>query len=98
MATRKIPPGPEGHFLIGNMLQVLRDQLDFPTRCAREYGDVVRLRFGRMVVYLLNHPEHIEQVLRGNHRNFRKDRGTRLLSGALGQGLLTSEGDTWRRQ
>jgi cytochrome P450 len=98
MATREIPPGPKGHFLVGHMFQALGDQLGFPTRCAREYGDVVRLRFGRMVVYLLSHPEHIELVLRGNHRNFRKDRGTRLLSGALGQGLLTSEGDTWRRQ
>ncbi len=98
MATRKIPPGPKGHFLVGHMFQAIGDQLGFPTRCAREYGDVVRLRFGTMVVYLLSHPEHIELVLRGNHRNFRKDRGTRLLSGALGQGLLTSEGDTWRRQ
>jgi cytochrome P450 len=51
-----------------------------------------------MVIYLLSHPEHVELVLRGNHRNFRKDKGTRLLSGALGQGLLTSEGDGWRRQ
>jgi cytochrome P450 len=98
MARGKIPPGPKGHFLIGHMLLILRDPLDFPTRCARDYGDVVRLRFGRMVTYLLSHPEHIELVLRGNHRNFRKDKGTRLLSGALGQGLLTSEGDTWRRQ
>ncbi len=98
MATRKIPPGPKGHFLFGHTFQALGDQLGFPTRCVREHGDVVRLRFGTMVVYLLSHPEHIELVLRGNHRNFRKDRGTRLLSGALGQGLLTSEGDTWRRQ
>jgi cytochrome P450 len=98
MATRKIPPGPKGNFLLGHMLQVVREPLDFPVRCAREYGDAVRLRFGRMVIYLLSHPEHIELVLRGNHRNFRKDKGTRLLSGALGQGLLTSEGETWRRQ
>ena len=79
MATRKIPPGPKGHFLVGHMFQAIGDQLGFPTRCAREYGDVVRLRFGTMVVYLLSHPDHIELVLRGNHRNFRKDRGTRLL-------------------
>jgi cytochrome P450 len=98
MATRKIPPGPRGHFLFGHTFRAIGDPLDFPTRCAREYGDLVRLRLGWMVVYLLSHPEHIELVLRGNHRNFRKDRGTRLLAGALGQGLLTSEGDTWRRQ
>jgi cytochrome P450 len=84
--------------LIGNALQLLREPLAFPVRCAREFGDVVRLRFGRMVVYLLNHPEAIEHVLRGNHRNFIKDRGTRLRSAVLGQGLLTSEAERWRRQ
>jgi cytochrome P450 len=47
---------------------------------------------------MLNHPDDIEYVLRGNHRNFIKDKGTRLLSSVLGEGLLTSEGETWRRQ
>src|SRR5262249_10179718 len=51
-----------------------------------------------LVVYMLNHPEDIEMVLRGNHRNFRKDVGTRTLIGLLGNGLVTSEGETWRRQ
>ena len=35
MATRKIPPGPKGHFLFGHMFQAIGDQLGFPTRCAR---------------------------------------------------------------
>src|SRR5262249_50448659 len=94
-----IPPGPPGHFLIGNALQILREPFDFPIRCLHEYGDVVRLRLGRsLVYYLLSHPDHIEQVLRRDHRNFIKDKGTRLLSSFLGEGLLTSEGELWRRQ
>src|ERR671917_60295 len=40
----------------------------------------------------------IEQVLRNDHRNFGKDRITRRLNTFLGEGLLTSEGDFWRRQ
>src|SRR5262249_7312589 len=94
-----IPPGPPGHFLIGNALQILREPFDFPIRCLHEYGDVVRLRLGRsLVYYLLSHPDHIEQVLRRDHRNFVKDKGTRMLSSFLGEGLLTSEGELWRRQ
>src|SRR5262249_1330113 len=96
--TAKIPPGPKGLFLIGNALPILRDPFNYPVRCARDYGDVVRLRFGSLVFYLLNHPRDIEYVLRTHHRNFIKDKGTRLLSGLLGQGLLTSEGELWRRQ
>ncbi len=40
-----LPPGPKGRFLTGNLLDYSRDQLGYLTRCAREYGDVVRLRF-----------------------------------------------------
>jgi cytochrome P450 len=93
-----LPPSPRGHWLIGNAWQIIRDPLTYATRWAREYGDVVRLRFGPLDFYALNHPDAVEYVLRGNHRNFIKDKGTRLLSGFLGQGLVTSEGDLWRRQ
>jgi cytochrome P450 len=79
-------------------LEFIRDPLDYPVQIARQYGDVVRARIGKLVFYMLVHPEHIEYVLRGNHKNFSKDKGTRLLSGLLGEGLLTSEGDLWRRQ
>jgi cytochrome P450 len=86
MAPAKLPPFPKGHFLIGNAWQVFQDPFGFATRCARDYGDVVRLRFGPLVYYMLSHPEAVEYVLRGNHRNFVKDKGTRLLSGFLGEG------------
>jgi cytochrome P450 len=97
-AATRIPPGPRGYPLLGNFLPLLREPFDFPIRCAREYGDVVRLRLGPLVFYLLSHPDAIEQVLRRDHRNFIKDKGTRSLTGILGEGLLTSEGDVWRRQ
>src|SRR5260370_6164801 len=97
-ARTRIPPGPKGHFLIGNALQILREPFDFPIRCARDFGDVVRLRFGTLVFYLVSRPDAIEQVLRRDHRFFVKDKGTRMLSSFLGEGLLTSEGDLWHRQ
>ncbi len=92
------PPGPEGSFLTGNLLDYTRDHLGFLTRCAREYGDVVGLRFVNVPVYLLNHPNHVEYVLVRNNRNFIKSRGERISLGFLGNGLLTSEGSFWRRQ
>ncbi len=72
--------------------------MGFLTRCARKYGDVVRLRFFNVGIVLLNHPDHIEQVLVGNNRNFIKDRAERSGLRFLGSGLLTSEGDFWRHQ
>jgi cytochrome P450 len=93
-----LPPGPGGRLLTGNLLDYTQDHLGFLTRCAREYGDVVGLRFVSVPVYLLNHPDHVEYVLVRNNRNFVKSRGERISLGFLGNGLLTSEGSFWRRQ
>lgn len=96
--TLFLPPGPRGRLLTGNLSDYVPDQLGFLQRCAREYGDVVRLRFLNVPIYLLNHPDHIEYMLVGNNRNFIKDRAERSGLRFLGQGLLTSEGGYWRRQ
>jgi cytochrome P450 len=76
----------------------MRDPLGFLTRCARQYGDVVRLRLGASTYYTLNHPDLVQEVLRARAAGVIKDRLTRLLSPILGQGLVTSDGTFWRRQ
>ena len=98
MALATIPPSPKGNYLIGNLLDYARDPLGFMTRCSRQYGDVVRLRFPGLALYLLGHPDHAEHVLVKNNRNFIKSRYFRRELSFLGQGLLNSEGELWRRQ
>ena len=56
MAVATLPPVPKGTYLVGNPLDYARDPLSFLTRCSREYGDVVRLRFPGSHVYLLKSP------------------------------------------
>ena len=96
MTLATSPPGFEGAYLIGNLLDYARDPLLFLTRCSREYGDVVRLRFPGPPVYLLNGPDHVEHVLVKDNRNFIQGRYFRQELGFLGRGLLTSEGEFWR--
>jgi cytochrome P450 len=98
LSTLKLPPGPKGRPVLGNMLGYARDPLGFLTRCSREHGDVVRLRFPGTLAYLITHPDDVEQVLVKNNRNFIKDRYTREELSVLGNGLLINEGDFWRRQ
>jgi len=69
---RRLPPGPPGHFLLGNLPDFARDILAFHEMCRDQYGDIVRLKLGTRVVYVLNHPDLIHEVLVGNHRNFIK--------------------------
>src|SRR5216117_3802025 len=72
-STRRLPPGPKGHFLLGNLPEFGKDLRGFITQCAREYGDIVRLRLANRVAYLLNHPDYMEYVLVTNPRNFVKN-------------------------
>lgn len=95
---RRLPPGPPESFLLGHTLPYLRDEIGYLTKAARDYGDLVRLRLGNLTTYIVVNPEHIEYVLRTHADNFIKDELTRWLIPLVGQGLLTSEGEFWRRQ
>jgi cytochrome P450 len=64
---------------------------------ARSYGPFVRTRLP-MHIYFVSGPALIEEILVKQAANFQKDRITRKLSGAIGSGLLVSEGELWRRQ
>lgn len=96
-ATR-LPTGPAGSLLGGNLPQFRRGRLDFMTRCARAFGDVTALRLAHRRVYLVSHPDLVEDVLVTQARHFRKHFALRLNPLLLGNGLLTSEGDFWLRQ
>jgi cytochrome P450 len=90
--------GPSGRFLTGHLAEVGADRLGFLTRCAREYGDFVPLRLAFTPTLLVNDPNAIEEVLVHQHRHFAKTPALKVASRVLGKGLLTSEGEFWRRQ
>jgi cytochrome P450 len=92
------PPGPKGAFLLGHIVELIRDSMRFLERCSRQYGDVVVLRFFHVPVCLLANPADIESVLSKNSANFLKARDYRAMKSILGNGLLTSEGAFWQRQ
>jgi len=47
---------------------------------------------------VVNHPDLVEEVLVTKNRHFHKHFALRTARSTLGNGLLTSEGDFWRRQ
>ena len=91
-------PGPRGHWLKGNLAEFARDRLGFLTRIAREYGDVVAIRFLHKKILVFNHPDLVEEILVARNKSFIKHFALRFAKPTLGEGLLTSEGDFWRRQ
>ena len=92
------PPGPKPKFLIGNLPLAGPDPLSVFTAWAHEFGDLFYYRAGWLEVYFLNHPDLIAEVLVRRYQNFLKDRVVRNSRWFFGDGLLTSEGDSWLRQ
>lgn len=92
------PPGPRGVPILGSVLDVWRDPLGFFVRGARDHGDVVQFRFGHYRYVLLNDAEAVRHVLIDNAKSYQKSRNYDGLRLVLGNGLVTSEGDFWRRQ
>jgi cytochrome P450 len=74
------------------------DPLSYFTDLMRVYGDIVSLRVLNFRILLLNHPDHIEDVLVNHPRKFIKGRVLLANKRVFGRGLLTSEGDFWLRQ
>ncbi|HJQ34581.1 MAG TPA: cytochrome P450 [Pyrinomonadaceae bacterium] len=100
MVAAAVPRGPRGGRVLGNMREFNSGALAFIERCAREFGDVVPTRFLNVPALFLYHPDHIEYVLASGSKNFIKAATMRspFFRRIAGNGLVSSEGDFWRRQ
>jgi cytochrome P450 len=67
-------------------------------RAREEYGDLVHFQINGRHLYLAAHPDDVRYILVENNRNYHKGRGIQKAKPLLGEGLLTSEDDFWRRQ
>jgi cytochrome P450 len=85
--------------LIGHLALMRRDPLATLVAASR-IGNVSRIDLGpRGEAYVVTHPDGVKRVLLENQPNYSKrTRGFDSLRLFLGQGLLTSEGDFWRKQ
>ena len=103
MAESSSVPGPRGSRWLGMGPELRRDQLGTFERAVAEYGDVVRLVVGppglRRELYLVTHPDGVEQVLAGDPDGYSKNTPIyEEVAAYLGNGLLTSGGARWRQQ
>jgi cytochrome P450 len=87
------PPFPSGFFL-----RFYKRRLEFLEELAGSNCPIAFFTFAGEKMYLVNEPELIKDVLVSNHQRFKKGRGLERAKIILGEGLLTSEGETHRRQ
>ncbi|PWT82103.1 MAG: cytochrome P450 [Blastocatellia bacterium] len=82
---------------MGSLFLPGRDPLGVISNLARTYGDVVHFRLAGEQAFLVSDPSLIRDVLVTQQKNFTKSRGLERARKLLGNGLLTSEGETHRR-
>lgn len=88
------PPGPQEAVPLGidpQTLDTLRELRD-------EYGDIVSMeRPNGRLAYFINDPVEVRKLLVKRHTRYNKGPGFERVKMLLGNGLIVSDGDVWRR-
>src|SRR6185437_7563504 len=90
------PPEAALQFDIGST----DDSLERMVELFALHGDIYRVQVpGRQAhTYVIHHPDDVKRVLVSNHRNYTKGVGLDRVKILLGKGIMTSEGELWKRQ
>lgn len=94
----KRAPGPRGVPWFGSTFDAWKDPLGLMSGAIAEHGNVIELKFGPFRYVVVNEPAAVKHVLVDNPKNYTKSRNYKGLKLILGEGLVTSEGEHWRRQ
>src|SRR5574341_462994 len=93
--AKRVPPTATR----SRLRDAVQDPLRFFLTISAEYGDIVCYRQTPDKAYLINHPDFVRHVLVDNSRNYSKETYiNQSFHKVVAEGLLTSEGETWRRQ
>ncbi len=101
--TAEFPPGPRRRK--SNILGQLRyfynfatDPIGFVASRFERYGDIYYAPSANDHLYVLRHPDHLREVFLNQAAKFKKKHSAfEQLAQVLGNGLVNSDGDVWRR-
>src|SRR6516165_8038422 len=90
------PPEAELQFDVASTDDSLERMIELFARHGDTYRVFVPSR--RSYTYVIHHPDDVKRVLVSNHRNYTKGVGLDRVRILLGKGIMTSEGELWKRQ
>ena len=93
----QLPAGPPELPIVGQTFRYLRDPIGLMEEAA-QYGDLVTMSVKPWLVYLVNHPDLVREVLVTNHQRVGRWRNVEAMKYLMGDGLLTCDGPAHRRQ
>src|SRR5262245_49723266 len=98
-SSPRIPEVERGYPIVGMVPALLRDAPGTLLQAAaRHPGKIFSLRLGPVDLPVVSEPEHMQQVFVDNASDFKKSGMWEGTVPLLGRGLVTSDGDLWRRQ
>ena len=74
------------------------DPLGFVVKKHQEQGHRIHMNIFGKELFIISHPDDVIHVLKTNNAAYTKGRTTKALRQFLGSGLITNEGDSWRKQ
>ena len=98
MSISSFPPGPEGERKMGCLTEMRKNPMHFLEKVALEYGGIARINMGAYYSYLVSEPKLIKEVLVDNYDKYKKNTRYKQVRMVIGEGMLLSEGDVWKRQ
>ncbi len=93
-----LPPGVFGLRALRYLSLLAKDPIGFFQFMYEKYGKTVRFGIRQIPFHIITQPEDIRRVLQENSQNYHKGVFYKELGRILGQGLLNSEGDFWKKQ
>ena len=94
----QLPHPNSWSLLFGNLTQLRKERIQFFINQQKELGDIFQIKVPTRKVIVVSNPEWIKYVLVDNNKNFTKSFAYDSIKIFLGNGLLTSEGEYWKRQ
>lgn len=93
-----LPSGRRGLPFVGSFLSFMADPLGGITAARNEGGRLSVHEFGPFTYVFTHDPDDVQHVFVRNHKNYVKSRSYKGLRMIMGNGLVTSEGEFWKRQ
>ncbi len=94
--AKSSPPEAEQQFDVGSTDDSLERMIELFARHGDTYRVFVPARGS--YTYVIHHPDDVKRVLLSNHKNYTKGIGLDRVRILLGKGIMTSEGELWKRQ
>ncbi len=91
-SVRQIPPGPPEKY------DPSQDLLSWIVTHFKEYGDIYKASIYGANAYVVSDLSYVQHILRRNWENYKKGQDTKRNRLLMGNGLIVSEGELWKKQ